>query len=145
MEIVTIVDVLVDQFYFYMYQPINPWLIERIIFWGSLSLHFHMVLNHLYPIKKAGNISEKDCGIFSKIYYFNIMVSYLYSFNHFIRINKIGKYLRNEYVSIPELMQCRKGKINSKDITERFLFSLFDSSIMTQIVERMCTVKLFYF
>ena len=33
-------------------------------------------------------------------------------------------------------MQIRKDKINSKDITERFLFSLFDSSIMTQIVER---------
>ena len=38
-------------------------------------------------------------------------------------------------------MQSIKDKINSKDITERFLFSLFDSSIMTQIVERMCTVK----
>ena len=47
----------------------------------------------------------------------------------------------NEFVSISELMQSRKDKINSKDITERFLFSLFDSSIMTQIVERMCTVK----
>ena len=33
-------------------------------------------------------------------------------------------------------MQIRKDKINSKDITERFLFSLFDSSIMTQIVKR---------
>ena len=44
----------------------------------------------------------------------------------------------NEFVSISELMQSRKDKINSKDITERFLFSLFDSSIMTQIVERMC-------
>ena len=47
----------------------------------------------------------------------------------------------NEFVSISELMQNRKDKINSKDITERFLFSLFDSSIMTQIVEIMCTVK----
>ena len=44
----------------------------------------------------------------------------------------------NECVSISELMQSRKHKINCKDITERFLFSLFDSSIMTQIVERMC-------
>ena len=51
----------------------------------------------------------------------------------------------NEFVSISELMQSRKDKINSKDITERFLFSLFDSSIMIQIVERMCTVKLLYF
>ena len=34
-------------------------------------------------------------------------------------------------------MQSRKDKIiNSKDITERLLFSLFDSSMMTQIAER---------
>ena len=38
-------------------------------------------------------------------------------------------------------MQSRKDEINSNDIMERLLFSLFDSSIMTQIVERMCTVK----
>ena len=44
----------------------------------------------------------------------------------------------NEFVLISELMQNRKGKINSKDIAERLLFSLFDSSIKTQIVERMC-------
>ena len=35
--------------------------------------------------------------------------------------------------------------INSKDITESFLFSLFESSVMTQIVERVCTAKLLYF
>ena len=46
----------------------------------------------------------------------------------------------NEFVLISELMQIRKDKINSKDITERFLFSLFDSSIITQ-TERMYTVK----
>ena len=51
----------------------------------------------------------------------------------------------NEFVSISELMQSRKDKINSKDITERFLFSLFDSSVISQIVERVCTVELFYF
>ena len=34
---------------------------------------------------------------------------------------------------------------NSKDITKRFLFSLFDSSIMSQKVEIVRTVKLFYF
>ena len=34
-------------------------------------------------------------------------------------------------------MQSRKNKINSYDITEeRYLLSLFDSSIMTQIIER---------
>ena len=37
-------------------------------------------------------------------------------------------------------MQGRKDKINSKDITERVLFSLFDTSVMTQIVERICRV-----
>ena len=42
----------------------------------------------------------------------------------------------NEFVPIFELLQNRKDKINSKDITERFLFSLLDSLIMTQIVER---------
>ena len=52
----------------------------------------------------------------------------------------------NEFTSISELMQSRKDKTNSKDIiTERLLFSLFDSSVMTQIVERMYTVNLFYF
>ena len=61
---------------------------------------------------------------------FDIGVS---NFNH---VNELG--------SISELMQSRKDKMNSKDIIERFLFSLFDSSIMLQIVERVCTVKLFY-
>ena len=42
----------------------------------------------------------------------------------------------NEFVPIFELLQNRKDKINSKDITERFLFSFLDSSIMTEIVER---------
>ena len=34
----------------------------------------------------------------------------------------------NKFVSLPELMQSRKDKTNSYDNTERFLFSLFDSS-----------------
>ena len=50
-----------------------------------------------------------------------------------------------EFVSISELMQSRKDKINSKDITERFFFSLFDSSVITQIVERVCRVELLCF
>ena len=48
MEIVTILVILVDQFYFYMHhQPIKPKLFEKIIFWASFSLHFHMVLKSL--------------------------------------------------------------------------------------------------
>ena len=50
----------------------------------------------------------------------------------------------DEFVSISELMQSRKNKINSEDITERSLFSLFDTSVMSQIIERVCTVKLLY-
>ena len=111
-------------------------------------------------------------------YYFNLMVSYLYSFillsalmrlastsaailynsldswHHWrthigvkgsdwrpciLILDSILVYATwnvNEFVSISELMQSRKNKINSKDITERFLFTLFDSSMMTQIVER---------
>ena len=42
----------------------------------------------------------------------------------------------NEFIFISELMQSRKDKIKSKDIIEIFLLSLFGSSIMTQIVER---------
>ena len=52
MEIVTIPVVLVDQFDFYMRQPIKVWLFEKITFelsyrWASLSLHFHIVLKSL--------------------------------------------------------------------------------------------------
>ena len=47
----------------------------------------------------------------------------------------------NEFVSIFELTQSRKDKINSKDITERFLFSLFDSSVLSLIAERACTLR----
>ena len=47
----------------------------------------------------------------------------------------------NEFVSISKLTQSRKDKINSKDITERFLFSLFDSSVMLEIAERLCTLS----
>ena len=47
----------------------------------------------------------------------------------------------NEFVSISELTQSIKDKINSKDITGRFLFSLFDSSVMLQIAERVCILR----
>ena len=47
----------------------------------------------------------------------------------------------NEFVSISEHTQSRKDKINSKDVTGRVLFSLFDSSVMLQIAERVCTLR----
>ena len=40
-------------------------------------------------------------------------------------------------------MQSRKEKIYSKDNTERLLFSLFDLSIMTLIVERVYSKVIF--
>ena len=42
----------------------------------------------------------------------------------------------NKFVFISKLMQSRKDKIDSKDITERLLFNLFDTSIMSHIVVR---------
>ena len=60
-------------------------------------MHLHIVLKPLVPIK-AGNISWKDGGVVSKIYFFNIMVSYFYSFNPFIGINETGKYFNRNIV-----------------------------------------------
>ena len=40
-------------------------------------------------------------------------------------------------------MESREDKINSKNITERFLFSLFDTSVMSQIADRVCKIILF--
>ena len=51
MEIVAILAVLVDQFYFYMHQPIKPWPFELVYL--CVVIRFE---NHLYPIK-ADNIS----------------------------------------------------------------------------------------
>ena len=48
MEIVTILIVLVYQFYFYMHQSIKLWLFEKIIFLDSL--RFHTVLKLLSTI-----------------------------------------------------------------------------------------------
>ena len=52
MEIMAIPVVLVDQFYFFIHQPIKAWLFDKIIFeldydCASLSLHFHIVLKSL--------------------------------------------------------------------------------------------------
>ena len=44
-----------------------------------------------------------------------------------------------------KLIQIRNDKINSEDTTETFVFSLFDLSVMSEIVARVSTVKLFYF
>ena len=52
MEIMAIPVVLVDQFYFFIHQPMKAWLFDKIIFeldydCASLSLHFHIVLKSL--------------------------------------------------------------------------------------------------
>ena len=47
----------------------------------------------------------------------------------------------NEFASIFKLTQSRKDKTNSKDITERFLFRLFYSSVMLHIAETVYTLR----
>ena len=82
MKIVTTPVVRVDEFYFYMHPP--PFH-KDFAFWKNifeLVYLFDIVLKSLDPIK-AGNISQEDGCIASKIYYFNFMVSYLNSFNPF--------------------------------------------------------------
>ena len=44
-------------------------------------------------IKNNGHKLQEDGGVVSKIYYFNLMVSYLHYFNPSIGINETGKYL----------------------------------------------------
>ena len=51
----------------------------------------------------------------------------------------------NEFVPMTKLIQIRNDKINSEDTTETFVLSLFDLSVMSEIVDRVSTVKLFYF
>ena len=41
----------------------------------------------------------------------------------------------------PNLRKAEKIKSTVKDITRRFLFSLFDSSVMLQILERVCALR----
>ena len=73
----------------------------------------------------------------------NIKINFRFDCFHF-RFD-IGAFnFVNEFVPISEFTQNRKYKIDSKDITERFLFSLFDSSVMSQIAERVCTAKLLF-
>ena len=98
-------------------------------------------------------------SIVNKIYCLNFIVSYLYFFDRFIDplffkaiyfnltldIGVCYFNHANKFVSIYELTQSREDKVSCKGMTERFLFSFFDSPIMSQIVERACTVKLFYF
>ena len=67
MEIVTILVVLVDQFYFHMYhQPINPWLFEKIIFWDLCIFAFSygskitcILLRQVVSLKKMVVLSAK--------------------------------------------------------------------------------------
>ena len=47
----------------------------------------------------------------------------------------------NGFVSISELTKAEKIKPTLKDITGRFRFSVFDSSVMLQIAERVCTLR----
>ena len=41
----------------------------------------------------------------------------------------------------PNLRKAEKIKLTLKDSTGKFLFSLFDSSVMLQIAEKVCTLR----
>ena len=57
--------------------------------------------------------------------------------------------VRMNFFFISKFLQNRKGKIpihsanGFEDITERFLFSLFDTSAASQILESVCKIVLF--
>ena len=151
MEIVTIPVILIDQFYFYMDQPIKAWLFEVIIF--EIILRYH---TQVITLKKMMVLSAKFTILisWSPIWIRLILLSELIklaSTSAAIMYNSIDStHIRvkgsdrsrfilildsimacvNKFVSISKLMQSRKDKINSKNITEKFLFSLFDSLVM---------------
>ena len=92
MEIVTIAVGQVNEFYFYMHYPIKALLFEKIINWTSLSFSYsikitYILLRQVISLKKI-----------IEIYYFNLLVTYLYSFNPFISINENGKYLSRNII-----------------------------------------------
>ena len=71
-----------------MQNPIMVSIFQKVIFeLVYFCIFISIVLKQFYPIK-AGYISEEDGGIVSEVYFFNLMVSYLYSFNSFISINE---------------------------------------------------------
>ena len=88
MEIVTIPVGQVDESYFYMHYPTKAWLFEKMIF--ELVIFTCILLKQIISLKKMMVLSVK--------FHFNLMVSYLYSFNPFISINEIGKYLSRSIV-----------------------------------------------
>ena len=57
---------------------------------------------------------------------------------------KVDAICVSPLVSISKFMQSRKDEINSKYIVERFLFSLSESLIMSQIVESVCSKVVLY-
>ena len=68
-----------------------------------------------------GNISKGNGGIVSKIYYFNLLVSRLYSLNLFISINEIGNYLsRNIHCSKNEVLWIWSHLLK-KSLMENFI------------------------
>ena len=164
MEIVTILIVLVDQFYFNMHQPIKIWLFEKItfelVFIFAFSFSFKTIcilLAQVIALKKIV-ISSAQFAIsmpWSPICISLILLATLIKLTStsaailsnsteswhpwqthirvkgsdrrpFVLILDSTLVYVNEFVSISELMESRKDKINSNDTTERFLLSLFD-------------------
>ena len=80
----------------FLYAPLHKGLpFWKNYLWTSLSFSYSLKVTCIL-LRQV--ILSEDGGIVSKIYYFNLMVSYLYSFNPFISINEIDKYLSRDIV-----------------------------------------------
>ena len=146
----------------FLYVPAHEGLLfEKTMFeldyhWASLSLDFYIVLKSLVSYQGRWYLFLKKWWYWQQNLLFRLLNLLIYikvkgsDWRPFIWI--LDSYIDvcnfnhvNKFVSISEHMPSRDDKINSKGIIERFLFGLFDSQTLLQIVERVCTVKLFYF
>ena len=81
----------------FLYVPLHKSLaFWKNSLWNSLSSSNSLKITCIL-LRQVISLKE-DGGIVSKIYYFNLMVSYLYSFNLFISIYEIAKYLSRHIV-----------------------------------------------
>ena len=80
----------------FLYAPLHKGLpFWKNYLWTSLSFSYSLKVTCIL-LRQV--ILSEDGGIVSKIYYFNLMASYLYSFNPFISINEIDKYCSRNIV-----------------------------------------------
>ena len=110
-----------------------------LISWSPICIHL-ILLSTLMKLASTSATILYNSMESRHPWFINIKINFKFDCFHF-RFD-IGAFsFVNEFVPISEFTQNRKYKIDSKDITERFLFS---SSVMSQIAERVCTAKLLF-